>query len=105
MKIIPVIILSQDFKEIDKSGLRGFEENWDLPRKQTLEISYPVTDIYDPKEVADHMFYILNAPEVVLNEEERAILKNFHSHSLSIGDVVKVDDTALICASQGWSTK
>ena len=57
------------------------------------------------KEVAEQMFHIFNAPEEILSNWEQALAKDFRkdgNYSLSVGDVVEVDDVQFLCESFGW---
>ena len=91
----------QDFDAIEQKNMRAFDANWDLPRKFVLE--------YTSKEIgetaAEEAFKIFNAPEEMLDEDERCIAQQYNGHSLSVGDVVEVDGLEYLCAGQGWRTR
>jgi len=57
------------------------------------------------KAIAEKLFHIFNAPEEMLNEYEQVLVGDFRkdgNYSLSVGDVVQVDDTYYLCESFGW---
>ena len=94
-------IYLQDFDAIEQRNMRAFDDNWDLPRKFVLE--------YTSKEIeetaAEEAYHIFNAPEEMLDEDERCIAQQYRGHSLSVSDVVQVDGLEYLCAGSGWRTR
>ncbi len=77
------------------------------PREPIYHLSsyHCVVDGLKGEKAAEKMFHILNAPEEVLSDSERVIADDFRSkdnYSLSVGDVVEVDDEHFLCESFGW---
>jgi predicted transcriptional regulator len=52
------------------------------------------------QDAAEEMFDLTNNPS---RQRERLTLYGNH-RSLSVGDIVQVDNTRYLCLSQGWST-
>jgi hypothetical protein len=98
-----VTINLQDFQ----SGSRGFQAEWNLPRKPTFRYS---TDKVG-EAAAEEAFFLTNAPLEMLTEKQATLLKHYKGHSLSVGDSVTVEysDTNTIeeylCDSIGWKKK
>ena len=56
-------------------------------------------------DVLDRAFKLFNAPEDFLNPEEVKIAKRYRRQglrSLSVGDVVEVDNVKYLCEGVGW---
>lgn len=80
--------------------MRGFQEDWSLPRK--LALTYTLPSDTTPLVACEGAFHMLNAPTELLNEYEQNIIAGYKGHSLSVGDVVEVDGVKYLCASMGW---
>ena len=53
-------------------------------------------------EAAELAFHLTNAPLEVLSDEEQKIIEKYKGRSLSVGDIVKVNDTKYLCQMMGW---
>ena len=85
-------------------------EKWFVGRESGM--SY-YTDLEGEK-AAEETFHLTNAPENLLTEDQKNILKeqNFKGHSLSAGDIVRVESVIrlpnnafpeyYLCKSFGW---
>lgn len=67
-------------------------------------------DGQDNEEICDHAFRIFNAPEEILDKNEKEILGSYHRNfpSLSVGDFVQITDKNGVsenfeCAGAGWT--
>jgi len=90
----------QDFNAMGESR-RGFEADWDLPRRMV----YTYTSELSGVPAAEEAFFLFNAPLNFLTPTERARIKGYKGHSLSVGDVVEVDGTQYLCAPSGWVSR
>jgi len=79
----------------------SFETNWDMSRKETLVYS----TLKEGEAAAEEAFHMLNAPLDLLSPYQRDIVRYHRSHSLSVGDVVKVNEEEYLCDSIGWIKK
>lgn len=73
------------------------------PVKQAFSYEAPSTS--DLIGLADEAYGAFNAPYELLAEPYRVVAEQYRTarnRSLSVGDVLKVDDTWLACASAGW---
>lgn len=73
------------------------------PVRQVFSYEAPSTS--DLMGLADEAFGAFNAPYELLAEPYRVVAEQYRAagnRSLSVGDVLKVDDTWLACASAGW---
>lgn len=84
-------------------------ENWFRDRESGLSYKSALLG----EEAAEEAFHITNAPEEVLTDEQKSLLKdlNFKGPSLSVGDVVRVEPYIkkhstpaeyYMCKSFGW---
>jgi hypothetical protein len=67
--------------------------------------SYEIPTTSDAYALADEAFAAFNAPLELLNPTYRAIAEAYRAagnRSLSVGDVLRIGDTWLACASAGW---
>jgi len=58
--------------------------------------------------ILDKAFKMFNAPPEVLDEDELEIMEQYRKkqlRSLSVGDVVQVEDVKYVCQSFGWKKK
>jgi len=94
-------IYLQDFNAMDATNRRGLVSDWTLPRKFVLEY----TSKHLGEEAAEEAYHIFNAPEEMLDEDERLVVQQYRGHSLSVGDVVQVDGIEYLCAGSGWQTR
>jgi hypothetical protein len=99
-------VFVQDYKAIEAEGKFPLQEDWTLQRKLVAEYT---SELFK-EAAAEEAFKIFNAPEEVLDEREKDILKNYRGPSLSVGDIVEVHSpgvsaTAYLCASTGWKTR
>jgi hypothetical protein len=100
-----VTIKSQDFDALRLgSGKMPFQKDWDLPRKETLKYYTNMSG----EGAAEEAFKILNAPDEFLLANEKSKKGDFKGHSLSVGDVVEVENietkkvTPFLCSPIGW---
>ena len=97
-----VRIHTQDFdKKFDREGYHFFTSDWSLPRKHVYTY-LTEAEGYDACEEAFHMF---NAPLELLEEWQQCIAKGYSGTSLSVGDIVEVNDEEYLCCSLGWKTR
>ena len=82
-------------------------EQWFVDREEKISYKSALTG----KEAAEEVFHLTNAPEEMLDENQKNLLKklNFKGPSLSVGDIVRVEPivrTSLpeyyLCKSVGW---
>jgi hypothetical protein len=67
--------------------------------------SYEAPSTSDLMELADEAFAAFNAPLELLAEPYRVVAEDYRAlgnRSLSVGDVLKIDESWLACASSGW---
>jgi len=76
-----------------------FQAVWDLPRTLTFAYSTNATG----EAAAEEAFHIFNAPYDTLEEWQKLIIKGYPS--ISVGDIVEVDEVEYLCASMGWKTR
>jgi hypothetical protein len=97
-----VRIHTQDFdKKFDREGHHFFTSDWGLPRKHVYTY---VTD-EEGYGAAEEAFRIFNAPLELLEEWQQYIAKGYCGTSLSVGDIVEVNDEEYLCCSLGWKTR
>jgi len=63
---------------------------------------------YAVEVILDKAFKMFNAPPEALEEDEIVIMEQYrkkHLRSLSVGDVVQVEDVKYVCQSFGWKEK
>lgn len=87
----------------------SFDADEHAPRTKIYEADFPQSFKMDcvriGEEVAEYVFYILNASEEMLDEAELQIANDFRApgnYSLSTGDIVVVDGEYFLCESFGW---
>jgi hypothetical protein len=78
-----------------------FQTSWDLPRTMTFTYSTNATG----EAAAEEAFHIFNAPYDSLQGWQKLIVKGYHGASISVGDIVEVDEVEYLCASIGWKTR
>ena len=97
-----VRILAQDFNSKNKlQGYNFFTSDWSLPRKHV----YTYITEEEGYGAAEEAFRIFNAPRELLAEWQQYISKGYSGPSLSVGDIVEVNDEEYLCCSQGWKTR
>lgn len=93
---------------------RWFEPEWDLVRKQAVQIGMSLPADASPEWIAEKLFHLTNAPDDCLSEEDAALVRQMRGRglvgpSLSVGDVVEVktakNETHLLCKNIGWESK
>jgi hypothetical protein len=97
-----VRIHTQDFdRKFDREGYQFFTSDWSLPRKHV----YTYLTEAEGHGAAEEAFHIFNAPEELLEEWQQYIAKAYSGPSLSVGDIVEVNDEEYLCCSLGWKTR
>lgn len=96
-----VKLFVQDYKETQLKGLRGFEENWELPRKIALQFETELTG----EAAAEQAFHLTNAPEEMFEGQERIMVESYRGPSMSVGDIAEVDGVEYLCAGIGWKKR
>lgn len=100
---VTVVIFYQDFKEIARLGLRGYEPDWSLPRYEFARFDYSHADnFYNGEQICEEMWHTFNAPNEMLSSYQQALTQVFKGRSLSIGDVVQVGSVKYLCSNVGW---
>ena len=85
----------------DRLGYHYFTSDWSLPRKHV----YTYLTEAEGYGAAEEAFHIFNAPEEMLEEWQQYIAKAYSGPSLSVGDIVEVNDEEYLCCSLGWKTR
>ena len=85
----------------DRLGYHYFTSDWSLPRKHV----YTYITEEEGYGAAEEAFRIFNAPGELLAEWQQYISKGYSGPSLSVGDIVEVNDEEYLCCSQGWKTR
>jgi hypothetical protein len=88
------------FAQVALANFDGYKPGQPLVRVFEIEITEA-----DPYEVAGWMFEAFNAPEEYLTGSLLELAKAYRERqlrSLSVGDVVAVGETPLVCARFGW---
>lgn len=85
----------------DREGYQFFTSDWTLPRKHV----YTYLTETKGQEAAEEAFHIFNAPESMLQEWQKFVVKGYKGPSLSVGDVVEVDGVDYLCCSFGWESR
>jgi hypothetical protein len=93
--------------QVFEPGIRGFQAEWDRPRKPTFRYGSDKVG----EAAAEEAFFLTNAPLELLSKDQVNIIKHYKGHSLSVGDSVTVEysDTntteEYLCDSIGWKKK
>lgn len=85
----------------DRQGYQFFISDWTLPRKHV----YTYLTEAEGYEACEEAFHIFNAPTEMLEEWQQYISKAYSGPSLSVGDIVEVNDEEYLCCSLGWKTR
>lgn len=97
-----VRIYTQDLdKKFDHQGHQYFTSDWLLPRKHV----YTYLTEAEGQEAAEEAFHIFNAPESMLEEWQQYIARGYSGPSLSVGDLVEINQEDYLCCSMGWKTR
>ena len=96
-----VRIFVQDLKAGLGHRQHFFEADWSLPRRHV----YTYLTEAEGQEAAEEAFHILNAPESMLEEWQQYIARGYSGPSLSVGDLVEVNQEDYLCCSMGWKTR
>lgn len=97
-----VRIYTQDFDQMgNRQGYQFFTSDWSLPRKHV----YTYLTEAEGYDACEEAFHIFNAPLELLNEWQQYIAKSYSGTSLSVGDVVEVNDEEYLCCSLGWEKR
>ena len=96
-----VEISIQDFDKI-ADRRNGFTACWELPRKFA---TWYYTEL-EGEEAAEEAFHILNAPDELLSEDQRYKKGDYNLTSLSVGDLVTINETEeYLCTGTGWQKR
>lgn len=104
-KDLDYIEIKYDFEDAkDKPGPEEFEEDYE---KVPVDLDLDEDDYDNDIQILEKIFVILNGPENPLSRKKKQewIKENLQPDphtSMSIGDIVKVDDTYYICNDVGW---
>lgn len=84
----------------------GNERNWGAaPADKIRELAYSYS--YESPQsntegVAEEAFVATNAPEGYIEDYLKFIREKYHGASVSVGDIVKVNDDQWLCKGCGW---
>ena len=90
----PIAALDREAFKKGKKDLKNF--------KTVLQFQLPFTG----EDAAEEAFKVSNAPDEMLNPYQLHIASLFRKekvHSVSVGDIVSVDESFFLCESSGWT--
>jgi len=88
---------------------RNFVGDWTLKRTIVFKAFLESPEDGNLEALAEKMFHLTNAPVESHSEEDQALLKNYTGASLSVGDVVVVNENGVhhrfLCLPCGWERR
>lgn len=88
---------------------RNFVGDWDLKRVIAFKASLEAPADGNLEALAEKVFHLTNAPEECLSEADQELVKGYKGPSLSVGDVVVVNDNGVhhrfLCLPCGWERR
>ena len=78
---------------------RCFNEDWGIVRNVSHIYRTP---LLSPESILSQAFKITNAPEELLEEVEKDMIRGYRGPSLSVGDMVEVDGKRFLVARDGF---
>jgi hypothetical protein len=82
-----------------------FQQKAEVTRRLALNLRFSVDETDDETRACEYVFEATNAPREILDIEQCWIGDRFadaREHSVSVGDVLMINNTAYMCKSAGW---
>lgn len=82
-----------------------FQSKVEVTRRLAMNMRFVIENTEDPKAACEYLFHATNAPAELIDTEQRWIAERFicfQEHSISVGDVLIINNEAFLCDNVGW---